>query len=204
MRYLSQILFIIIAITIFFTVTNPLYNKISLLKEDVKTYDIAMKSSTDLLKTRDALVDVYKGIKQEDKDRLEHLLPDSVNNIQLILEIEKVARFYNMPIKDIKFEGKSLVNPTNNDNQNINQEEVNKEANLPYGVFPLEFTVDGKYGEFVSFLKDMELNLRIVDIKSVSFTVPEEKSVVLGATGGTYVDPNIYSFKIKADIYWLK
>ena len=45
----------------------------------------------------------YRSIKQEDVNRLEHLLPDTVSNIPLVLEIEKIANNSGVFIRDVKF-----------------------------------------------------------------------------------------------------
>lgn len=206
MRLLYQLSFLIIAAILFFTIDKPLYDKIGLLKEDVNIYTKALDSTAKLQQVRDELVNNYKSISQEDKDRLEHFLPSSVNNIQLILEIEKIAGRYGMPIKDIDFQGQSTINPDENSAQFKNTNKTKTEDNLPYGVYPLSFSIDGKYDNFVSFLKEVELNLRMVDIKEVSFTVPNDKlnSNSNQRTDSTNKDPNIYSFKVNTDIYWLK
>lgn len=196
-KSLFSISFLIIAGVLFFTVVSPLYGGVSKLKGEVNTYNLALKNSTELQRVRDSLIDVYKNIRQEDKDRLEHFLPNSVNNIQLILEVEKIAGLHGMPIKNIKFEGQNLVNPTQEEKVLVAIDGVTE--NLPYGIFPLEFSVDGRYSDFVSFLKDIEYNLRLVDIKSISFKVPSVSNKVDGTAGS-----NIYSYTLKAEIYWLK
>lgn len=205
MRLIYQLSFLIIAAILFFTVDKPLYDKIGLLKEDVDIYTKALDSTTKLQQTRDNLVNIYKSVKQEDKDRLEHFLPSSVNNIQLILEIEKIAGRYGMPIKDIEFQGESRINPEDN-SESAKNTKTQTDESLPYGVFPLSFSVDGKYNDFVSFLKEVELNLRMVDVKGVSFTVPLERSsaTTIQRNDGVNKNPDINTFEVNTDIYWLK
>ena len=73
-------------------------------------------------------------------------------------------------------------------------------SSRPYGIFPIEFTTEGNYETFTAFLKDIEHNLRLVDVKSIGFTVPpppDPKATV-------YVDPNIYTYTLKVETYWLK
>lgn len=204
MRLLYQLSFLIIAAIMFFTLDKPLYEKITSLKVDVDVYNKALASTTELQQTRDELVENYKSISQEDKDRLEHFLPSSVNNIQLILEIEKLANRNGMPIKDIEFEGENKTNSQQKAKTSKDSGQKDDQESLSYGVFPLVFAVDGKYDNFVSFLKEVELNLRMVDVKGVSFSVPQEGSSAVSVQKSDSKDPNIYSFKVDADIYWLK
>jgi hypothetical protein len=203
MRLILPISFIIIAVILFFVVVDPLYGDVKQLKTEVATYNIALNNSTELQKTRDSLVEVYKNIKIEDKERLSHFLPSTINNIELILEIEKIANLHGLPIKNITFES---TNPENQDPANtagtsntVVVAENNPSDYLPYGVFPMDFIVEGKYDTFLAFLNDLEHNLRLVDIKSISFTVP---SPVTSLTDKT--NPNIYSYTLKVETYWLK
>ena len=200
MRLISSVSFIIISIVLFIFVINPFYTDIKQLRTDVDTYNTALNNSTELQKTRDSLIDVYRGVKQEDKDRLANLLPSTIGNIELILEIEKLANLHGMPIKDIKFDTKKL--DPNATNGNVVVAEKNPKDNLPYGIFPMEFVVDGRYDAFVPFLKDLEHNLRLVDVKSISFTVPNQTTT--GSNLGNVVDPNIYSYTVDIETYWLK
>ncbi|MBK5215275.1 MAG: hypothetical protein JJE53_00480 [Candidatus Pacebacteria bacterium] len=196
MRLIFSISFIIISIALFFVFTDPMYGDIRRLNTEVNTYNTALSNSTELQKTRDDLIEIYKNVKNEDKANLEHFLPTTIGNIQLILEIEKIASLHGMPIKDIKFETKSLEEGIVN-KDNVVVAEKDPKDYLPYGVFPMEFVIEGRYDDFVDFLKDLELNLRLVDVKSISFLVPS-------AGAGETTNPNIYSYTLKIEIYWLK
>lgn len=198
MRFILPTILIIISGVIFAFFTDPVYKSIKQLKGEVSTYNTALNNSNDLQDTRDSLVDIYKNITKEDKDRLEHLLPSSINNIELILEIEKIASMYGLPIKNIKFEVEDKTDGSEQQNKNIIQQKNPKDS-LPYGVFPMEFVIEGKYDTFVSFVKDLEQNLRIVDIKSVAFSVPGPATSVDDKT-----DKSIYNYTLKVETYWLK
>ncbi len=181
---------------------DPLYKEVKQLHTDVSTYNIALSNSTELQKTRDSLLEIYKNVKKEDKDRLTHLLPSTINNIGLILEIEKIANLHGMPMGNIKFDTKSLENPSATTGDNIVVAENNPAADLSYGIFPLQIEIEGRYETFIAFLKDLELNLRLVDVKAISFKVPTTAVAVSG--GADTTDPNVYSYTLKVDTYWLK
>jgi Tfp pilus assembly protein PilO len=201
MRFLFPLSFIIISIILFFVIVDPLYKDVSKLKGDVVIYNTALDNSTDLQKTRDTLVDTYRNIKQKDKERLEHFLPNTVNNIKFILEIEQIANLHGMPIRNIKFEPEKLLDPKANAMVNTaNTTGPNNQLDLrPYGVFPIEFSTEGTYDKFTQFMKDVEHNLRLVDVKSVGFSVPPPP-----AKPGEGGDPNVYTYTLKVETYWLK
>jgi hypothetical protein len=50
------------------------------------------------------LTQKYSTIDPVNLDKLTKLLPDNVDNIRLILEIEKIASPYGMILKDVKYE----------------------------------------------------------------------------------------------------
>ncbi|MFA6355047.1 MAG: hypothetical protein WCW65_01310, partial [Candidatus Paceibacterota bacterium] len=62
-----------------------------------------------------------------------------------------------------------------------------------------EFTTEGDYDSFVLFLKDLEFNLRLADVKSISFVVPDSSGKPVSG-----VDPNVYRYSLKVETYWLK
>ena len=199
MKFISSTSFLIIAIVLSFVFIKPFYGEVKQSRNDVSSYNKALNNSTELQKTRDSLVEKYKSIKQEDKDRLNRFLPSAVNNIELILEIEKIANLHGMPIGNIRFESKVLEG-TNDSSTNSGKTAVTQKKSadsLPYGIFPVEFVVVGDYDTFISFLKDLEHNLRLVDARSITFTT----TPVLAKDNS---NANLYNFTLKVQTYWLK
>lgn len=202
MKLILPISFLAITGILFFFIINPFYGEAKQIKADVATYNLALTNSTELQKTRDSLLGTYKNIKKEDLDRLEHFLPNNIKNIELVLEIEKIANMHGMPVKNIRFDSSKIVTTPSNDtasSDNTVAAENDPDKELPYGIFPVDFVVDGDYDTFLAFLKDLELNLRLVDVKSIYFSVPQAAASVGGAT-----IPSIYSYSFKINTYWLK
>lgn len=195
MRLILPILFLILSIGLFIFGVNKYYKEVSALRADIAIYNKALNNSTDLQRTEDSLITAYNEIKKSDKERLNNFLPGSVNNIQFILEIERIASLHNMPIKDIKFDPIKKDAATGS---NVVVSESLKDTR-PYGVFPIEFTTEGRYEKFVAFLKDLEANLRLSDIKSISFKTSEKDSF-----NAEDADPNSFRYSLKVETYWLK
>jgi hypothetical protein len=198
MRFFFPLLSLLISGTLFFFIVRPWYGDVTQLRSDVAAYSTALDNSAYLQRTQDTLLGQFKNLKSEDKTRLENFLPNTVDNIEFILQVEQLANLYNMPIKNIKFD-----NPKDTDTATTPSVgsiiPAGAAANLPYGVFTLQFDTQGTYSQFNSFLKDLEHNLRLVDVKSISFSVPV---VVKGSTAGT--DPNVYDYTLQVNTYWLK
>lgn len=183
MRWLLPIILIGVGIGGFLLITQPIYEEITLLQEEADSYSKALDNSAQLQKERDRLTTKYNSFAQEDVLKLEKMLPNSVDNIQLILEIQEEASKRGIIVKNVEFEPEQFVNqnedplpegetPNNTARDRATTRRTNNdiEDNKDYETFELEFSVEGSYDDFVSFMKLMERSLRLVDINSISFT----------------------------------
>ena len=170
MRFVMPIVLIGIAISVLFVLADPLYNDISALKTQAASYDNALDNSKMLENERDKLTAKYNAINPDNLMRLVKLLPENVDNIRLILEIEQIASPYGMVLRDVKYNtvDTSVLTPTAA--AGIVQGGGASPARKDYGIFDLEFSTSGSYDNFVNFAKDLENNLRIVDISSITFS----------------------------------
>ena len=193
-RFIIPGVLVAIAVTAFFLFVQPLYGEIGTLRTEKASYDEALSNSKALENERDKLTQKYNSITAENLDRIKKLLPENVDNIRLILEIENVAVPYGMVLKDVKY------NQTVKANANASAGEVTGGAtdnsSREYGAWDLEFSTTGTYSNFTNFLKSLESNLRIVDISSIDFSSTD--TPLPGSAEPAYQ----YRFKIKT--YWLK
>lgn len=199
MRYIIPLIIIIIALGIFLGFTNPIFSEIKLLRAQAGSYNQALGNSKMLENEKDKLVAKYNSIAPENLSRLEKFLPQNVDNIRLILEIEQIAAPYGMSLKNVKYNVADKEKETD-DSRNVFPGGGGAEQNKEYGVFDLEFDTTGSYNNFINFTKDLENNLRIVDVASIAFT-SEGNTMLVGekvVPSGEYT----YNFKIKT--YWLK
>ena len=122
------------------------------------------------------------------------------------LEIEKIASPYGITLKDIKYdasEKKSDTASKTTPSAIVGASPVSAQSGTKgYGIWDLEFLTTSTYDNFMSFTKDLESNLRIVDISSISFSSDSVSSVGLATSAVSGKDVYKYDFKIKT--YWLK
>lgn len=206
MRNLFPIILIGIAIGIFFFFGKPFYTNVQNLRAEVSQYNGALANSTELEKTRDSLLEIYNNkISPEEKARLDRFLPNTANNIELILEIQKITDSYNLPLKNIKFDSAVISQSSQNAKavQPVAQPTTQAgktESVLPYGIFNLEFETQGDFETFTALLRDLDRNLRTINIKAISFSpVTADKSKT-----GVVQNSNLYNFDLKVETYWLK
>ncbi len=200
MRFIMPVILIGIALSVFFMFGNPIYSDISGLKTQVGSYNEALNNSKALENERDKLTAKYNTIDPENLTKLQKLLPENVDNIRLILEIEQIASPYGMTLSDVKYNANddtantpAVAAPTPGVVQGGTAAQA---TSKDYGVFNLEFSVSASYNNFINFTKDLESNLRIVDISSVSFSSDNNS----GKTNA----PESYKYDFKIRTYWLK
>jgi len=137
------------------------------------------------------------------------MLPDNVNNIRLILEIEQIAAPYGMTLSNVSYDSPDVVisGATTSKTPGAvsstpTQAVVGGSASLQqpkdYGTFNLSFSTSGTYDNFINFTKDLESNLRLVDISTVTFSSDASSQNSKTNSAEAYT----YNFKIKT--YWLK
>ncbi len=156
---------------------DPNYKEIQELKEEQVQYDEALDKSKELRGVRDSLLSEYNTFNPEDIDKLEKIIPDNVDNVRLIMEIDSIASKYGTTIR--KVEVSSLVDESDTLGRNSKE----------YNAINLDLMVEASYEDFVKFLNDLSNSLRIMDINKLSF----EPSFL-----------SLYQFRLNFKTYWLK
>jgi Tfp pilus assembly protein PilO len=195
------IILIGISVSLFFVFTNPIYSDISSLRSEVASYNNALDNSKILENERDRLTAKYNAIDPNNLMKLQKLLPENVDNVRLILEIEQIGLPYGMVLKDVKYN----VTDTNaaTTAAKVSAVQGGGAIKIPkdYGIFDLEFSTSGTYDNFINFTKDLESNLRIVDISSIMFS--SDNVNITGVNAKTN-SPEVYKYNFKIKTYWLK
>lgn len=120
---------------------------------------------------------IESSIDPADLDKLSKFIPNHVDNVNLLIDIDNIAAQQGMTIKNVR------VRPSA-DPSGARVAETS-------GIQPayMSFSVSGNYQSLVGFLDNLADSLRIIDPVSLSFSV-DEKGV------------NQYNFEIKT--YWVK
>src|SRR3989344_4525889 len=104
MKALLPLLFLFISLGLFFWFIDPEYAKIKLLRAEEAEFDQALDRSKELQTVRDQLLSRYNTFARSDVERLQKLLPDHVNNVRLILDLDGIASRYGMRIRNVAIE----------------------------------------------------------------------------------------------------
>jgi len=156
MKFFLPTILIIIAVALFFTYIDPTYETVKELRAEQATFDGALDRSKELIAVRDQLLSKYNSFSTNDLKRLEKLLPNHVDSVRLIIDIDSIAALYGLRIQDV---GVSTVE--------------DGEKSQPLGIVNLSFSVEAPYNTLKQFLTDIENSLRVLDVTSISFSASE-------------------------------
>jgi Tfp pilus assembly protein PilO len=198
MKFIMPIILIGISVAAFFLFANPLMTDISALHAKAASYDEALTNSKTLENERDKLTAKYNSIDPENLKKLEKFLPENVDNIRLILEIEQIAAPYGMALSNVKYDTPQKASAEGTSQSGI-LGGVAGGGPTDYGVFDLQFSTTGKYDNFLNFTRDLENNLRMVDISSITFS-----SSPAGVLGDKVAGADVYKYDFTIKTYWLK
>ncbi len=153
----------------------PSYNIVSL-KQELENFREIDANSKNIISKRDELVAKKNRITEDQVGRLEKMVPSNIDNIRLIIEIGKIAQGKGLTIRNVTVGSARSSDSIGQDNS-------------LYGTLPLTFSVNASYNNFLSFLSDLENNLRIIDVSNITFNSSENGQ---------------YDFNVSLNTYWLK
>jgi Tfp pilus assembly protein PilO len=194
-RFLVPGILTAVAILVFLAFTNPAYTRVKALQVEESSFDTALTNFKKLQSERDDLSQRFNSIPESDLLRVKRIVPDSADNIRLIIELERMASPYSMVISDVEFEVDDIAS---DDESTTSNQLITTQADNPYETFELSFAVEGKYSDFISFLENVEESLRIVDVVEVSFSANEFSDFI------DVNDIDVYKYTVAIQTYWLR
>ena len=177
MNYTISIILIVVSFFLSVFYTSPLFEELNVLSAEKASLDKSLGDSKGLRTTLAEKEVLYNNLSEDDKTRLNKLLPDSIDNVKLIIDIDNIASKYNLKLRNIDIKADK---PGEFTGDNVNKD---------YGTAKLRFSVTAPYDNFKLFLNDLEDSLRLVDISSLTFNSGEK---------------NLNDYNIELKTYWLK
>jgi hypothetical protein len=183
MKIITQIFFIAAAIFACVWYINPTYAGIQEKQASYQKLSDANAKAMELRIKRDQLTSDRNKISPVQSENLSKFLPDGVENVKLIIDIQNIAR--KVLAQDIK--GAKVIGSANKTGTAGNGGVTSD--GKKYGTIALNFGVTTTYDQFIVFLQSLESNLRLVDVSEISFTAN---------------DTDKYDFNVTLQTYWLK
>ena len=174
---------VIAAGVLFFLYTKPTYDSLQTRKSDIETYNLALEKAGELQQLKQELLARYQSFSPADIDRLHKLLPDHVDNVRLVLDLDNLASKHGLALQNIAVSAVSRAAQ--------GQEAIIGASLATYDSVTMSFETTGPYDRFVGLLTDLEHSLRIVDVEQLGLDAADK-------TGTNY------RFNVSLRTYWLK
>jgi Tfp pilus assembly protein PilO len=183
MKNFLAIFLILASVGIYYGYTKNTFATIGDLRKQSGDYKEALATVDKISKIRNDLktkIDAYPADKVE---RLNKLLPDKADNVQILIDITNIGRDLGLTLNNININEESGNNNNNTEVSVLND-------NSKYRSVSLSFSVLSTYQNFQTFLARLEKSLRVVDITELSVKTTDS--------------PNVYNFSITLKTYWQK
>jgi Tfp pilus assembly protein PilO len=176
-RNVTALILIVLAVGVYFTYTSGQISTLKSIQAVNAQYQTALDNANRLIKLRDAALAQYNGISDTDKSRLDVMVPSTVDNIRLILDISGIAQMHGLTAGNIT---------TSADSQGQSGQSAAAAGPSGLNVVTVSFTVNTSYQNFISFLEDLERSLRILDVTQITLTPSDTGAYTYGVTLDTY------------------
>jgi Tfp pilus assembly protein PilO len=198
-RLLPFIVIIFAALLMFLyirpTYSGPIHEK----REQIRSYDDALAAAERFQQKEAELTQARAQIPAESLARLNDFLPDGVDNVQLILDLNALAARSGVTLSDFDTQNASdggsaaassaaaTPNPSALPGETLDTS--NLVSSSPIDSVNLTFKGTGTYTSFRGFLSGMETSLRPIDVENIE---------VADAESG------VYTYTVTVRIYWLR
>jgi len=178
---------LLVAVGIFFVYVNPTWSgPIAATKEEIALNDQALKAADQFAAQQNALAAARNAIDPANLARLSTLLPDSVDNVVLILDLNALAARSGFSLANIDV----ISNTAGGAGVSAPQGQGLPAAGTnPVGSIDLSLSAVGTYAAMQAFLTGVERSARLLDVRDI---------VVRGS------DTGVYNYQMVLRLYWLR
>ena len=144
---------IIVALALYFLFIQDTLERVAELKIESAQFSEALKGAKELEQTIERLARERESIPTSDIDKLEILLPDRIDSVRFIYDLNTIADIHNKTLSEVsveELEGDTFTSTI------------------------VRFSINGTYSQLLAFLSDLELSLRIIDVRSVGFKITND------------------------------
>lgn len=186
LRTLTPVLSVIIAIILFIFFVHPKYNEIVTVQAEIAEYENAILKYNNFTNNLEAKLAAKKNRSALDNEHLDRLVPDEIDETQLLVDIESLAKrnallFGNV---DVINGGAELIRNTRNEVAAVEESDELKTVDI-------SFEVIGTYEQFKAFLADMEKSMTIFEVVEMKIDVDDSAFQQFAVTVRVYSLPKM-------------
>ncbi len=162
---------------------SPKLDTINGLRLKLADYQVKLDQVKELKTNLNAMLSSYNAITDEDKNRLDKVIPEKFNNVAFAADINGIAFRDSMTVKSI----------TILDQASGGVDTASGYPDKSYRTVTSIFTLVGQYEQFTKFLRDLESSLRLIDVRSITIKESSKSGLSL-----------FYEFSVEMDTYHLR
>lgn len=187
-KFLTAILMLLIAVGLFIGFTRPSYSEVQALQEQGSQLDQILAEATEFQRLKSQLIERYNSLPAVHLERLSKMVPDHVDNVRLILDVDSLAADNDLTLENV------LINSaTAEDEEDRTPLGAVSAGRSVFESLTLQFKTTGTYADFLGFLQSLESSLRLVDVADLNLRRDD-----------TVQGEPIYDFEVTIRTYWLK
>jgi hypothetical protein len=196
-KNLVSILLIAASLAMFWFFLKPKYSEVMTLQDKRKEYQKYLEDAEEVRHLRGKLLAAKANISKEDWAKLDRILPDKLEDHQLLLDLNGIASLYGAELTAFSTEaGKESSPPAPNINTEALEGDAPVDAPVPEQVSAhktllVNVSFDGSFRNFLGLLQEIERSINLSDVTSLSINTGNASK---GSYGITLVINN----------YWLK
>ncbi|MHB1163396.1 MAG: type 4a pilus biogenesis protein PilO [Minisyncoccota bacterium] len=174
---------LLVAIAIFFIYINPTWTgPIVVAKTTIALDDQALVAAQQYAEQQNKLAAARDAIDPANLAAVTTLLPDSVDNVGLILDLNALAARSGLSVANVDVASNSGTTAQSSSGPSAGNAD-------PVGSIDLSLSATGTFAAFQTFLNGVERSQRLLDVRDV---------VVKGS------DTGIYTYQMTIRLYWLR
>ncbi len=184
-RNISLIIVILIfgvALVVFFSLSWPNLTKVFDLNSQLNETKKEYTNQSQAVQLAKSVIEQYKNLNDVNQ-AVSLIMPKTDELYNVIVQLNKISESSGLSIQDLSLKEE-------------NSSATQKQQGLikPAKILTLNITLLGNYESFKTWLEAIETNMRLMDIKSISFsgTTLSEKTTT----------SNFFTFKVSLDIYY--
>ena len=187
---LLPIIMVVASVAIIFGYIYPTYTgPIAQIQQQLVSYDSALKAADVFSQKEAELTTKSNAIAPADLARLQTYMPDGVDNIMLIADMDALAARSGLSLSGFAIQEDPALALANSTGSSTTPSAPVISSNGGTNSLQLSVSAIGTYDAFQSFLNSAELSARPLDITNLTLKD--------SATG-------VYSYSMTFNIYWLK
>jgi Tfp pilus assembly protein PilO len=196
-KNITATILIVLAVGVYFTFTQAKWDEVNAVRAVNDQYSQAIQNSDNLIKVRDKVLKDYNSLSVSDRDRLNKMVPNTTDNIRLIIDLSGVAGRRGLSLRNVQAaaagalsgQGSQKAVQTSPSPPPVNNAVSNSLSGPVLDTVKVSFSVSAPYRQFIQFLRDLEADLRIMDLTHLTVAAN---------------DTGTYDFSVELATYWLR